>query len=90
MKDVLLLVSGSSSLEIANEINEPSTGRKFEFMLYPVSWQEFHQHTGYISAMQQLEIRLLYGMYPEVIGHPGDEKDILREITGSYLYKDLL
>jgi predicted AAA+ superfamily ATPase len=90
MKDVLLLVSGSSSLEIANEINEPLTGRKFEFMLYPVSWQEFHQHTGYISAMQQLEMRLVYGMYPEVIGHPGDEKDILREITGSYLYKDLL
>ena len=90
MKDVLLLVSGSSSLEIANEINEPLTGRKFEFMLYPVSWQEFHRHAGYISAMQQLEMRLVYGMYPEVIGHPGDEKDILREITGSYLYKDLL
>ncbi|NLA49663.1 MAG: ATP-binding protein [Bacteroidales bacterium] len=90
MKDVLLLVSGSSSLEIANEINEPLTGRKFEFMLYPVSWQEFHRHAGHISAMQQLEMRLVYGMYPEVIGHPGDEKDILREITGSYLYKDLL
>jgi len=90
MKDVLLLVSGSSSLELANEINEPLTGRKFEFMLYPVSWQEFYQHAGYISAMQQLELRMVYGMYPEVIAQPGDEKEILREITGSYLYKDLL
>jgi len=90
MKDVLLLVSGSSSLEISDEISEPLTGRKWEFMLYPVSWQEFHSYAGYITAMQQLEQRIVFGMYPEVIKHPGDEKEILRELTSSYLYKDLL
>lgn len=90
MKDVLLLVSGSSSLEISDEISEPLTGRKWEFMLYPVSWQEFNAHAGYISAMQQLEQRIVFGMYPEVIKHPGNEKEILRELTSSYLYKDLL
>ena len=90
IKELTLLVSGSSSLELANEINEPLTGRKWEFMLYPISWKEFYLHVGYIPAMQQLQQRVIYGMYPEVINNPGDEIAILREIAGNYLYKDLL
>jgi len=89
MKAIQLIVSGSSSLDLANEINEPLTGRKWEYMLYPISWQELYNHFGYISAMQQLEQRIVYGMYPEVITNRGNEKDILKQITSSYLYKDL-
>ena len=88
--EVTLLVSGSSSLELANEIKEPLTGRKWEFMLYPISWKEFHDHAGYLTSMQQLQQRLVFGMYPEVISNPGNESEILREISGSYLYRDLL
>ncbi|MFN8258382.1 MAG: ATP-binding protein [Bacteroidales bacterium] len=87
---VQLLVSGSSSLELANSINEPLTGRKWEYMLYPVSWQEWYEHIGYLKSEQQFENRLIYGMYPEVITNQGKEKEILSSITGSYLYKDLL
>lgn len=90
LKDVVLLVSGSSALEIANEINEPLTGRKWEYMLYPISWQEFNLHVGYVTAMQQLEQRMIFGMYPEVINNLGNEAEILRQIAGSYLFKDLL
>lgn len=88
--DVQLLVSGSSSLEIANEINEPLTGRKWEYMLFPISWEELTNHAGVLGAEQQLEQRLIFGMYPEVIMHPGQEREILQQLAGSYLYKDLL
>lgn len=89
-RDVQLLVSGSSSLELANEINEPLTGRKWEYFLFPISWKELLDHYGYISAMQQLENRILFGMYPDVVTNPGSEKIILKNLVSSYLYKDLL
>lgn len=89
-KHVQLLVGGSSALEPANEINEPLTGRKWEYLLYPISWGELVHSTSFTSAMQQLEQRLLYGMYPEVVTNPGREKELLNQIVSSYLYKDLL
>jgi hypothetical protein len=89
-RDVRLLVSGSSSFELADKINEPLTGRKWEYFLYPVSWQEFSDHSGHLTAIRQLETRLLYGMYPDVINNPGEEKEILKQLSDSFLYKDLL
>ncbi len=87
---VQLLVSGSSALELANEINEPLTGRKWEYMLYPISWKELVAHSGYLDATKQLEQRLIYGMYPDVVMNLGEEKEILQQLSSSYLYKDLL
>jgi predicted AAA+ superfamily ATPase len=89
IKNVQLLVSGSSSFELANEINEPLTGRKWEYTLYPLSWEELQDYFGYLQSMQQLEQRIVYGMYPEVVSNPGDEEEILKQISGSYLFKDL-
>lgn len=88
--DIQLLVSGSSSFQLTDKINEPLTGRKWEYFLYPVSWNEFYDFSGALKAVQQLETRIIYGMYPDVITHPGEEKEILRQITDSYLYRDLL
>ena len=90
IKDVKVLVSGSSSLEINNKINESLTGRKWEFNLYPISWVEFEKKTGSLIALKQLEIRLVYGMYPEVLNNFDDQKAILKELVSSYLYKDVL
>jgi predicted AAA+ superfamily ATPase len=90
LREVQLLVSGSSSLELAGEINEPLTGRKWEYMLFPVSWSELEKFYGNLKALQQLETRILYGMYPDVIIRIGDEQEVLRNLAGSYLYKDLL
>lgn len=85
-----LFVTGSSSLELANEINESLTGRKWEYMLFPISWGELQDHMGYLDALKQLEQRMIYGSYPDVVTNKGDEREILNEIAGSYLYKDLL
>ncbi len=89
-REVQLLVSGSSSLDLMSETREPLTGRKWEYMLYPISWRELEDHSGYITAMQQLESRIIYGMYPDVVNNPGHEKEILRQLSGIYLYKDIL
>jgi len=90
LQSVQLLVSGSSAFELNNQTQEPLTGRKWEYQLYPISWDEFENNVGYLKAQQQLELRIVYGMYPDVINNFGDEKDILKQLTDSYLYKDLL
>ncbi|WP_026714674.1 ATP-binding protein [Flavobacterium daejeonense] len=90
IKDVQVVVSGSSAFDINHITQEPLTGRKFEYHLYPVSWDEFENNVGYIKAQQQLELRLLYGMYPDVINNFGNEYEILKNLVSSYLYKDVL
>ncbi len=89
-KDVQLFTSGSSSFDLSNKINEPLTGRKWEYQLYPISWEEFENHHGYLYAEQQLEDRLLYGFYPDVLNNPGEEIIILKNLVNSYLYRDIL
>lgn len=90
LKSVQLLVSGSSAFELNNQTQEPLTGRKWEYQLYPISWTEFENNVGYLKAQQQLELRVVYGMYPDVINSFGDETAILKQLTDSYLYKDIL
>ena len=85
-----LLVSGSSAFELKNATNEPLTGRKWEYQLFPIAWSEFEQYVGYLKAEQLLETRLIYGFYPEVITEVGQEREILMQLSESYLYKDLL
>ncbi len=89
-KDVQLFASGSSSFDLSNKINEPLTGRKWEYQLFPISWEEFENHHGFLYGEQQLENRLLYGLYPDVLNNPGEEVSILRNLLNSYLYRDIL
>ena len=90
IKDVQVIVSGSSAFDINNETQEPLTGRKFEFQMFPISWNEFENNVGYMKGQQQLELRLIYGMYPDVINNFGNEYEILKNLVSSYLYKDIL
>jgi hypothetical protein len=89
-KSVQVIVSGSSAFELRNETNESLTGRKREYHLFPISYSEYESSTDYLTALKSLENRLIYGFYPDVINNPGSERDILNEITESYLYKDIL
>lgn len=73
------------------KINEPLTGRKWEYQLFPISWKELQDHTNnYLKTLQQLEQRLIYGMYPDVVMNTREEKNILKQLASSYLYKDIL
>lgn len=89
-KHVQLIMSGSSAFELRNQTNEPLTGRKWEYFLYPVSYEEYEKSQGYTSAVSDLENRLVYGFYPDVINNSGEEREILNEIIQSYLFKDIL
>ena len=88
--DVQLLVTGSSSFQLQGELDEPLTGRKYEYHLYPLSTAELMESGGFLSVKQTLEARLIYGSYPDVLNHSDEAKEILMNIAGSYLYKDLL
>lgn len=88
-KDVQLLVSGSSSFELSGLTQEPLTGRKWTFFLYPISWAEWEKQVGYVRAEQSLEERLVFGMYPEILTNVPDQKELLLELSESYLYKDI-
>ena len=89
LSSVQLIATGSSSLELANEINEPLTGRKIEYLLLPFSSEELIQHHGLLEEKRLLSQRLIYGLYPDVVIHPGKERRTLQNLSSSYLYKDI-
>jgi len=90
LPEVQLIVTGSSSLEISDLTNEPLTGRKWEYSMYAVSWSELRNYYGSVNAQMQLENRLIFGMYPEIITNVGEERERLINLSQSYLYKDIL
>lgn len=89
-KDKQFIVSGSSSLELNNEIKEPLTGRKYEFNLFPFTFNELAGHHQIFKENQLLEQRLIYGSYPEIINRPEEARISLISLTNSYLFRDML
>lgn len=87
--DKQIILTGSSSLDLGNEINEPLTGRKWEHQLFPLCWNEVKNHYSFANAYERLEEFLIYGLYPEVVTESKKQK-ILLQLAGSYLYKDIL
>jgi predicted AAA+ superfamily ATPase len=90
LKDVQLIATGSSAFELANRIQEPLTGRKWEYFLYPLSFGEMVAHHGLLQEKRMIPHRLVFGCYPEIVNNPGKEKEILKQLTDSFLYKDIL
>lgn len=88
--DIKVIATGSSSFKLAKAVNESLTGRKREFRLYPLSFKEMAGHTSLLEESRLVSHRLVYGYYPEVVSRPGDEKETLKELIDSYLYKDVL
>ena len=90
MPDVQVVATGSSAFELRNCLNEPLTGRKYEYQMFPISSNEIYQSSGYIDLKGALETRLIYGSYPDILNHANDARELLRMLTDSYLYKDIL
>lgn len=84
-----IIVTGSSALDLSNSINEPLTGRKFEYVMFPFTDKEIIDYKGLTTEKRLLERRLIYGLYPDVINNEGDENVFLQNIVSSYLYKDI-
>ena len=94
LPELKILVTGSSTLDLANRVKEPLTGRTWTFQLYPISAEEWAAHQGANDAEVALRLEewLVYGLYPEVlnIGNHQKKQRYLQELTQSYLYKDIL
>lgn len=90
LPEVQLIATGSSSFELSNQVNEALTGRKWEFQLFPLSFGEMVAHHGLLDEKRLLPHRMIYGNYPEIVTHPGEERQRLLELANSYLYKDIL
>ncbi|TAL68128.1 MAG: ATP-binding protein [Bacteroidetes bacterium] len=90
LKDVQLIATGSSAFELTAKINEPLTGRKYVFMLYPLSFQEMCDEHGLLEEKRQIEYRMVFGSFPEIVTKPEESEDLLKTMAESYLYKDLL
>lgn len=90
VSDVQVIATGSSSFELASKVNEPLTGRKREFKMFPLTFKEMVSHSNLLDELRMIPHRLVYGYYPEVVSNPGDEKNTLKELSDSYLYKDIL
>lgn len=90
--DLKIILSGSSSFDLANKVQEPLTGRTVSFMLYPLSYKELTAIYNPFELDLQLQNYLVFGAYPKLLHlKTNDEKvQMLRELTSSYLYKDVL
>lgn len=87
-----VIVTGSSSLDLASKISEPLTGRIWNYYLYPVSFLELATTHNHAELDIQLEERLVYGSYPELfsISQNALKREYLQTLSDAYLYKDLL
>lgn len=87
---VQVIATGSSSFELSSKVNESLAGRKRELKLFPLTFSEMVKQTSFLDEQRMILHRMIYGYYPEVVTRPSEEKIVLKELTDSYLYKDLL
>lgn len=92
LKNLKIIVTGSSSFELANKIKEPLTGRTWTYNLFPLSFLELSAVYNEFELKNFLENFLIFGGYPEIFTteNLADKQKLLEELTGSYLYKDIL
>ena len=90
LPDLQIFATGSSSFDLANNVNEPLTGRKRELHLFPLSFEELVNHSDLLTEKRMIPHRLVFGSYPEVVTSQGNEIEVLKELSQSYLYKDIL
>jgi len=87
-----IIVTGSSSFNLLDKTEEPLTGRKIVFHLFPLSLEEIYPKKDLAEIIKNLEQYLVFGSYPEVAGKSSfaEKRKALVEISSSYLYKDIL
>jgi len=87
-----IIVTGSSSLNLLDYTQEPLTGRKYTYQLFPLSLEEIYPEGNYLKLTKELESLIIFGSYPEIVSQTsfGEKKELLKELASSYIYKDIL
>jgi predicted AAA+ superfamily ATPase len=88
--DIKVFATGSSGFNLKNKLGEPLTGRSKYFYLYPLAQMELQE--DFLTAKENLEIRLIYGSYPQVVTSSSKQqmRDILESIKNGVLLRDIL
>lgn len=92
MPSLRIVVTGSSSFDLATKLGEPMTGRKRVFTLFPLSQEEMASLYNPFELKEHLSDFMIFGSYPEVLiqSNRDDRFKALREISDSYLMKDII
>ena len=92
IQEIKIIVSGSSSFDLFNKSGEPLVGRSTPFHLTAFSQKEIAQIENLLETRQNLETRLIYGSYPDVVlmNNNEERKEYLKNIVDAYLLKDIL
>jgi predicted AAA+ superfamily ATPase len=92
IKGLSILISGSSALNVVNQIAEPLTGRMQTYYLFPFAESELTRDETIIEKKDNLMHRMIYGNYPELkhLANDDEKAKYLKEIVNSYLVKDVL
>jgi len=87
-----IILTGSSSINLLENTEETLTGRKFTYVLYPISIEEIKSAKNLIEIEKNLEFYLRFGQYPNVLSATSleDKIQIIKELSTNYLYKDIL
>ncbi len=86
-----IIVTGSSSINLLDNTQEPLTGRKYVYNLFPLALEEIYSD-NYLKLLKEFNQLLLFGTYPEVVKQPSfsEKKVLLQELASSSIYKDIL
>ena len=92
IEGIKIIATGSSVFDLNNTLGEPLVGRKNTMYLFPLAQMEFSIQENYKQTTENLEERLLFGGYPELVHYEDweEKKEYLYEIINSYLLKDIL
>lgn len=85
-----IIATGSSSFDLANKINEPLTGRNYEFHLFPFSFEELLEDEFAVDPARLLDEKIIYGWYPDIVAKDKNRQEELQKLATDYLYKDAL
>ena len=92
IENLMVIATGSSAFDLNKFIGEPLTGRQHILKMFPLSQLELNDIEDPVTRLGNLESRLIYGSYPEVVLAASSEerKDYLIDLVNSYLCKDIL
>lgn len=92
IKDITIIVTGSSSFDLVNNTGEPLVGRNIIYYLFPIAQAELASNEDRIDTLRNLEQRLIFGSYPELwhLNNNQERENYLKQLVNSYLLKDLL
>lgn len=92
IEGIQVIISGSSVFDLNNQLGEPLVGRSHVLQLFTLAQMEIGEFETYPQTIENLEDRLLFGSYPELVNiRDREEKiDYLEGMVNSYLLKDIL